>query len=126
MKNRTLFGSLKNAFEGLKVAFTGERNFRIHCLAAAIVIVFGILFRLSFSKWVVLFLTMGFVLVSEIINTFTETLVDMITKEYSKEAKKVKDLAAGAVLISAITAVLAGLFIFGEPVVYFLLSLFGS
>lgn len=115
MKSRSLADSFKYAIEGLKAAFVGERNFRIHCLMAVIAILFGIVFQIPAWKWVLLFLTIGFVLVCELVNTAGETLADMITTEYSPQAKKVKDLAAGAVLISAIVAVLAGCFIFIEP-----------
>ncbi len=124
MKSRTLLDSFKYALQGLKTAFTGERNFRIHCVAVLLVSLFGILLRLSALKWALLFLTMGFVLVCEVVNTVAETLVDMITSEYSPQAKKVKDLAAGAVLVSAITAVLAGIFIFIEPVIDMVKTIF--
>jgi undecaprenol kinase len=122
MKSKKLIYSFKYAGQGLKLAFAGEKNFRIHCLVSAVVIIFGIVFNLSAEKWVLLFLTIGFVMVCELFNTAGENLVDMITKEYSKEAKTVKDLSAGAVLISAVTAVLAGFFIFTGPVIDFLKS----
>lgn len=124
MKSRTLLDSFKYALQGLKTAFTGERNFRIHCAAIILVSLFGILLRLSAMKWALLFLTMGFVLVCEVVNTVAETLVDMITSEYSTQAKKVKDLAAGAVLVSAITAVLVGVFVFAEPVLNLIKAIF--
>ena len=73
-----------------------------------------------------LFLTIGFVMVCELLNTVAETLVDMITKDYSPEAKKAKDLAAGAVLASAITAILVGILIFFEPVYNLIKSLFSQ
>lgn len=117
MKSRTLLNSFQYALQGLKAAFVGEKNFRIHCVAVVLVSIFGAVVGLPTLKWVLLVLTMGFVLVCELLNTVAETLVDMITKEYSQMAKKVKDLAAGAVLISAITAVASGIFIFIEPLI---------
>lgn len=126
MKSRSLTDSFKYALQGLKTAFTGERNFRIHCAAAILVFLFGILLRLSALKWAILFLTVGIVLVCEVVNTAAETLVDMITDEYSPLAKKVKDLAAGAVLLSAIAAALAGAFIFIGPIIDLIKALFGS
>ncbi len=116
MKSRTLLHSFKYAGQGMKEALTGERNFRIHCVAAIIVVAFGIIFQITMEKWALVFLAAGFVLVTELLNTAGESLVDMITKEYSKEAKRVKDLAAAAVLVSAIIAVFVGVFVFAEPV----------
>lgn len=87
-----------------------------------LVVLCGLLLRLPVVKWVVLFCVIGFVFVCELINTAGETLVDMITKEYSDEAKKVKDLLAGAVLISAAVAVAVGVLIFAEPVIEFILK----
>lgn len=124
MKNRILKDSFRYAGQGIKAAFTGERNFRIHCFATILVIIFGILFQLPIQKWVILFFAIGFVLVCELINTAGESLVDMITKEYSVEAKKVKDLLAGAVLISAATALTAGIFVFIDPLIEFITRLF--
>jgi len=120
MKSRNLFDSFKYAAQGMKTAFSQERNFRIHCITAVIVTIFGILFRISFVKWSLVFTAFGFVFVAELVNTAAETLVDMITKEYSIEAKRVKDLAAAAVLVSAVSAVLIGIFVFIEPVLEFL------
>jgi|BioPla2DNA2_1021312.scaffolds.fasta_scaffold00169_29 diacylglycerol kinase len=122
VKSKRLRDSFKYAAQGLKAAFIGEKNFRIHCLAMVLVVLCGLLLRLPVVKWVVLFCVIGFVFVCELINTAGETLVDMITKEYSDEAKKVKDLLAGAVLISAAVAVAVGVLIFAEPVIEFILK----
>ncbi|NLM09524.1 MAG: diacylglycerol kinase family protein [Clostridiaceae bacterium] len=124
MKNRMLKDSFKYAGQGIKEAFATERNFKIHCLATLLVIVFGILFNLPLHKWVILFLAIGFVLVCELINTAGEVMVDMITKEYSVEAKKVKDLLAGAVLISAATAFVTGILVFIDPVIELITRIF--
>ncbi len=125
MKSRTLLDSFQYALQGLKAAFVGEKNFRIHCVAVVVVVGVGAAIGLPALKWVLLVLTMGFVLVCELFNTVAETLVDMITQEYSQLAKKVKDLAAGAVLVSAITAILAGIFIFIEPVLELVKKILG-
>jgi diacylglycerol kinase len=120
MKSKTLIDSFKYAAQGIKTAFRQERNFRVHCIIAVIVVILGILFRISFVKWALVFMASGLVFVAELVNTAGETLVDMITKEYSKEAKRVKDLAAAAVLVSAASAVFIGIFVFIGPVLEFL------
>jgi len=120
MKNRMLRESFKYAGQGIREAFISERNFRIHCLATLVVVAFGIICKLPVQKWIALFFAIGFVLVCELINTAGEVLVDMVTKEYSAEAKRVKDLLAGAVLISAAAAFAAGILVFLEPVMEFI------
>lgn len=124
MKNRLLKDSFKCAGHGIKEAFVSERNFRIHCCATVIVILAGIFFKLPMQKWVILFFAIGFVLVCELVNTAGETLVDMVTREYSDEARRVKDILAGAVLISALTALAAGILVFFDPVMDLILYIF--
>jgi len=124
MKNRLIFKSFEYAWQGLKTAFITERNFKIHCAAAFLVVVFGLILRISAMNWVFVFLAMGFVFVCELVNTAGENLVDMITKEYSAEAKRIKDLLAGAVLVSAITAVFVGIAVFAGPVLTLVRGLF--
>lgn len=124
MKNRLMSDSFKFALQGLKTAFINERNFKIHCAAAFLVIVFGIVFQISAVNWAFVFLSMGLVFVCELVNTAGENIVDMITKEYSAEAKIIKDLLAGAVLVSAIAAVFVGIAVFAGPVLALVRRLF--
>ncbi len=115
MKSKNLIDSFKYAGQGLKTVFSSERNFRIHCAAVVIVVALCIICRLSFLECAVVFLASGFVLVAELANTAIEKMVDMITQEYSEEAKAVKDIAAGVVLIAAAIAVFVGIFVFAQP-----------
>jgi diacylglycerol kinase (ATP) len=115
MGNRTIIDSFRHAFAGLWHALRTQRNTRIHLVIAAIVVALGLWLQISFAEWAVLVLTIGFVLVSEMLNTMAESLVDLITPDYHPHAKIVKDVAAGAVLLGAIIAVLVGLLILGPP-----------
>ncbi len=63
-------------------------------------------------KWIVVFFAIGLVLVAEMLNTAIEKMIDYLKPDIHPEAKAIKDLAAGAVLVSALTAVAAGLFVF--------------
>jgi len=100
------------AFEGLKTALKNEPNFRIHVASAIVVIVFG--FILKFSPWefAILILTIGFVLILELINTTLEALVNLVSPEIQRQAKIAKDVSAASVLVSAILALVVGLFLF--------------
>ena len=70
------------------------------------------MFKISYIEWGILTITIFLVLITETLNTAIEKTVDMITKEYSEEAKVVKDISAGAVLFSAIASVIVGIIIF--------------
>ncbi len=115
MKNRTLKQSFKNALNGIYQAVLSEKNMRIHVGATVLVVLGGILLSLDTIRWVLLTIAIGFVLVSELINTSLEKLTDMVTSEYSETAGKVKDIAAAAVLVSAVLSVIVGLLVFYQP-----------
>lgn len=115
MRNHKLSDSFRNAFRGLRQAIARERNMRIHVAAAVLCILLGIVCRLDPVSWAVLFIAIGLVVVTELINTAVEKLVDMITTEYSTKARAVKDIAAGAVLVAAIVAVALGALVFIPP-----------
>jgi diacylglycerol kinase len=105
----------KYAGEGLLYALRTQRNFRFHLVMAIVVVLAGYWLQLSYAAWAVLMLTIGFVVVTEMVNTAAETLVDMVSPDYHPLAKQVKDLAAGAVLVTAIVAVGVGPMILGPP-----------
>jgi undecaprenol kinase/diacylglycerol kinase (ATP) len=76
------------------------------------VVVAGWHFSISVAEWLAIVLCVGAVLVTELINTAIETLVDMVSPEFNVKAGLVKDIAAAAVLIAAIMAVIVALIIF--------------
>ena len=100
------------AFGGLRVAFTKGRNYKIQALIGVLVIFFGFFVRLPLNEWIVIVLTIAFVLVLELINTSLEAIVDLVSPEIKEKAKIAKDVAAGAVLISSIAAIVIGVLIF--------------
>jgi len=115
MRSRNIIESFRFAFAGLWYALRTQRNTRIHLIIAAGAVALGVWLGLSFTQWAVLTLTIGSVLVSEMLNTVAETLVDMISPDYHPLAKIVKDVTAGAVLLAAIVAVIVGLLVLGPP-----------
>jgi diacylglycerol kinase len=115
MRSRSILHSFCFAFSGLWYALRTQRNTRIHLIVTAVVIVLGVWLALSPTQWAVLVLTIGFVLVSEMLNTVSETLVDLISPRYHPLAKVVKDVTAGAVLMAAIVSVVVGFFVLGPP-----------
>jgi diacylglycerol kinase len=88
---------------------------RIHLGVASAVIIVGLWLGLSADQWAMLALTSCLVLLSEMINTVVEKLVDLVCPDYHPLAKVVKDVMAGAVLLAAIVAVIIGLLVLGPP-----------
>jgi diacylglycerol kinase len=115
MRSRNFLDSFRFACSGLWYALRTQRNTRIHLTIAAAVVALGLWLGLSHVRWAVLTLTIGFVLVSEMLNTVAETLVDLISPDYHPLAKVVKDVTAGAVLLTAIISVVVGLLVLGPP-----------
>ena len=100
------------AFSGLWYALRTQRNARVHVGIATLVIIAGIVLRISAVEFAILFITISSVFTAEMFNTVFELCVDLASPTYHPLAKIAKDVAAGAVLLSAIFAVVIGLFIF--------------
>ncbi len=97
---------------GLLNAWRSQRNMRIHTLAAYTVLAAAWLFQVSLFEWLALFLTITLVLTMEVLNTALETVVDLARPEYDPLAARAKDIAAGAVLLAAVSSVAAGVMVF--------------
>lgn len=109
--------SFRHALNGLKILIKEEHNARIHIGATVLVIIAGFLFKISPLEWIAVIFATGLVFASEILNTSIENLADFVSPDIQNRIKKVKDLAASGVLVSAITALLVGLFIFLPKIV---------
>lgn len=108
-KNKTFQASFEFAWHGFITAYFEEKNMRVHVFMAGVSIFLGLIFRLSLNEWRWLILMIFLVIVMEIINTAFENLVDLVTDRHFHElAKKVKDMAAAAVLWTALFAVFIG------------------
>ena len=101
-----LFLSFKYAWAGVRYAFLTQRNFRIHTFIGIIAVSLGIFLEIKAMEMAVIVMTCAIVMVLELLNTAIESVVDLTVKQsYHELAKIAKDCAAGAVLISAIAAV---------------------
>jgi len=104
--------SFSFAFKGIKFFFTTQHNTWIHSISTIIVVVIGIYLKISATEWCLIIFAIGLVFVSELFNSSIELLTDLVSPEFNPKAGLVKDLAAAAVLLSAITAFVIGLIIF--------------
>ena len=111
-KTKKIINSFKYAFQGIITSFKTERNMKMHILIMLLVILAGIILKISKSEWIVCIILFGLVITAELFNTAIETTIDMITTEKNEKAKIAKDVAAGAVLVTAIASAIIGLMIF--------------
>ncbi|MDZ7271102.1 MAG: diacylglycerol kinase family protein [candidate division KSB1 bacterium] len=109
--------SFRYAFRGLAILVREEHNARIHLVAAIGVIAAGVLFRLSRWEWVAVTLAIGLVFSFELLNSALERLADVVSPERSEAIGKIKDLSAAGVLMSALTALVIGLWVFVPKIV---------
>ena len=108
------------AWSGLRYCFLTQTNFRIHLLFAALAILLGICFNISIPEWLALLLCIGSVLILELLNTAIERLCDVVQKDFHPGIKIIKDIAAGAVLVSALVSVCIGTVIFLPKIIHFI------
>ena len=111
-RSASLVASFRCAFHGISQAVTSQRNMRIHLLIAVLAILAGLILRLTASEWFAILLLIGAVLAFEMLNTAIETLTDLVSPHYHPLAKDAKDIAAGTVLVMAVTAVICGLIVY--------------
>lgn len=111
-KKDPLYKSFGYAFAGIFAVVTKERNMKIHCAAVVCVMIAGLVFHISPIEWCICLTLFGLVMALEMVNTAVEAVVDLVTEERKALAKLAKDAAAGAVLIAAIMAAIAGMIIF--------------
>ncbi|MGP4042407.1 diacylglycerol kinase [Gracilibacillus sp. D59] len=110
-KNKLHFG-LRYALNGLKVAIGTERNVAIHIIAAIIVFIAGIFYSISTIEWAILSLTVGAVISMEMMNTALERALDYLEPKHRSQVGIAKDMSAGAVLVTAIVAIIIAILIF--------------
>lgn len=108
------------AWNGIKYFFSSQFNARIHALLTLLVVIMGIFFKISTMEWLIILLCIGVVFTAEIMNTAIELLTDLVSPGYNKKAGLIKDLAAGAVLVSALVSAIIGFWIFIPKIILFI------
>jgi diacylglycerol kinase len=111
------------AAKGLGLAWREEFNFRFETLFAILTTILGAYFRISLTEWLFLILWFSLVLTAEVFNTALEELCDMHRATHDPHVAKIKDLAAGAVLVASIGAAASGYLIFAPRILELLVPL---
>jgi len=120
-----LHTSFRHAFAGIHHVLASQRNARIHLGIALVVLALGLWLGLSTLEWAIIAAMVAVVFAAEMFNTAVEALVDLVTERYHPLAKIGKDVAAGAVLVTAALAVIVGLLVLGPHLAQRLWMLLG-
>jgi diacylglycerol kinase len=100
------------AFHGIRSAFGEQRNLKVQTLVALIAIGGSFYFDITPIEWCLVLFSIALVLSLELMNTAIEDAVDLVTSEWKPLAGKIKDMAAGAVLVASVIAVIIGVIVF--------------
>jgi len=117
---RARMASFRNAWKGLSVFVRQEHNAWIHLSMTVLVILAGVLFRISTYEWIAVVFAIGLVISAEAINSAIERLADVVQPNRDERIRDVKDICAGAVLVCAMTAFVIGLIVFLPKLMAFL------
>lgn len=109
--------SVKFALRGIRTMVASQHNAWIHALATVVVTAAGLFLGLSWPEWCWIVLAIVSVWTAEALNTAFEFLTDVASPHFHPLAEKAKDVAAGAVLLSAIGAAIIGALVFWPKVV---------
>lgn len=109
--------SFKHAMHGIRTLFLQEPNARVHLLASFVVLLASWYFDIDRLEWIAVSICIGMVISAEIFNTSIENLCDHISPDYHERIKIIKDLAAAAVLVTAVIALIVASFIFGPRII---------
>jgi diacylglycerol kinase len=109
---KRLLRSFVYAFHGIWSGISGERNLKAQIAVALLVIGAGFYVNITSEEWCIVVLCIGVVIGLELMNSAIESLVDLVTLERKPLAGKIKDVAAGAVLVVSFMAVVIGIIIF--------------
>ena len=111
---RSFFKAFLYAGQGIAASVKTQRNLRFHIAAAVYVTAFSFFYEFTKVEYALLALTFSSVISAELINTAVEAAVDLCSPEQHSLAKLAKDAAAGAVLVTAVFAVVVGVLLFGD------------
>ena len=119
-RSKDLLDSFKHAFDGISYSLKNVKNIKIHLFFTALVLIGGYLFKINAFEWLTCLICIALVISLELLNSAVEEAVNLTTLEINERAKHAKDLAAGAVLVSAFVSFIIGLVIFLPKVIVFI------
>ncbi len=116
-KQQGFSNTFKNARKGMRLVLKSEINIRVHCCIAMIVLALAFVLDFSVDRMCILLLTIGFVIVTEMMNSAVEFSLDAVFhNRYSKLVGMAKDISAGAVMFASVLAIIIGIMLFGSAI----------
>ncbi len=116
-KQQGFSNTFKNARKGMRLVLKSEVNIRVHFCIAMIVLALAFVLDFSVERICILLLTIGFVIVTEMVNSAVEFSLDAVFhNRYSKLVGMAKDISAGAVMFASVIAVVIGIILFGSAI----------
>ena len=109
---KRIISSVKNSWNGLKVAYKNEQSMYIHLVCTIILLLFSFFLKISMIQWLIIIAIIGLTLVVELLNTAIESTVDLVTKDFHPLAKIAKDTASAAEFVLSVTSAVIALMIF--------------
>ncbi|STO31678.1 Undecaprenol kinase [Fusobacterium necrogenes] len=116
-KNIGITEKFNVAFEGIFETIRTERHMKFHCFCTIIVFIFSLFLDIGKYDAIAIIISVALIWLAELFNTAIESCVDMVTEKYHPLAKRAKDIAAGAVLITAINALFVGYIVFEKRII---------
>lgn len=117
-----IFNKFKYSFQGMAYCFTHETSFIFETIAMIMVVVGGIIFKVSFMEWIFAVLSLLLVMEVEFLNTAIEATVDMVTDKFHPLAKIAKDCGSAATCMASFMALIVNLIIFVPKVLPFIIK----
>ena len=120
---KKFFKSFIYAFKGIYCSIHKQRNIKVQLIIGILVILWSLLIHIPRDKFLIILFICFFVIIMEMINTAMEKLINILSPKYNKKYGMIKDIMAGAVLLSAILSVILGLYILYKPSLLFITDL---
>ena len=108
------------AWNGFKICFTSEANFKVHVFFALLATSLGFILKIGSNEWLAVIGCIALVTTMEMMNTALEKLCDVVQTDIHPGIKKVKDIAAGGVMIAAACSLIIGAVIFLPKIIYYI------
>lgn len=112
------------AFEGIFETIRSERHMKFHCFCTIVIFILSLFLDIGKYEVLAIIISVSLIWLAELFNTAIESCVDMVTEKYHPLAKRAKDIAAGAVLITAINALFVGYIVFEKKIIINLRQVF--
>lgn len=106
------FRSFKFSLQGLAYAYRYEQSMWIHAIGTIFTVTLGIIFKIKLVEWAIVFIALGVILASELINTAIEAAVDLVTLDIHPLAKIAKDCGSAATFVLTLVSIVICLFVF--------------